>query len=81
MDELGVKITGYFTGSDSKIQEFDGVKRVSYRYLLVAGMDSFVVASDDDYTGTIQMHDLVTFIVNPRVFGGKVFYSRGRLVL
>ena len=80
MDELGVKITGYLSGMDSKVNEFEGVKKCTYRYLVVAGMESYMVTSNEDYNGAVQLQDLVTFKVSPRVFNGKIFYSSGKLV-
>jgi hypothetical protein len=80
MDEMGVKITGYLSGMDSKVSEFDGVKKVVYRYLVVAGMDSYIVTSDVDYNGAIQLQDLVTFKVFPSAFNGKIYYKSGKLV-
>lgn len=81
MDELGVKITGYLAGMEQKTGEYEGVKKVTFRYLLVAGMESFLISSDEDYTGSIVLQDVVTFKVSPRVFGSKIFYSHGRLVV
>lgn len=81
MEELGVKVTGCLAGMEQKTGEYDGIKKVTYRYLLVAGMDSFLISSDEDYAGSVALQDIVTFKVSPRVFGSKLFYSHGRLVV
>ena len=81
MDELGVKVTGYLVGMEEKTGEYDGIKKVTYRYLLVAGMDSFLISSDENYAGSVAIQDIVTFKVSPRIFGQKIFYSRGKLVV
>ena len=81
MDEFGVKVTGYLVGMEQKTGEYDGVKKVTFRYLIVAGMDSFLISSDEDYAGSVALQDIVTFKVTPRVFGSKIFYSHGRLMV
>lgn len=79
MNEMGLKVTGYLAGMEQKTGEYDGIKKTTYRYLLVAGMESFLITSEDDYGGDIALQDVVTFIVSPRVYGQKIFYSRGKL--
>lgn len=76
-EKMGVKIKGVLSGMDEKIGEYDGVKKITYRYLLVAGMSSFLITSDQDYREMLQIGDVVTFEVDVRVYGGKVYYSKG----
>lgn len=76
----GFFVRGTLSGMDEKIGEYDGVRRVTYRYLLVCGMESFLLSSDMDYRGMIQLGDTVTFTVTPRVFGQKVYYTRAGFV-
>lgn len=80
LPEDGFFIKGKLSGMDEKISEYEGVRRVTYRYLIVAGMESFLLSSDLDYRELLQIGETVTFTVTPRVFGQKVYYTRAGIV-
>ena len=81
MEDLGLKITGYLSGMDQKVGEYDGKRKVTYRYLVVCGMESYLINSNENYEGSCVLQDIVTFKVTARVFGGKIFYSNGVLLI
>ena len=80
MEKEGVIINGFLAGTEEKVGEYDGVRKVTYRYLIVSGMESYLVTSDTDYRDKMMIHDMVSFSVVPRVFSGKLFWGKGVLV-
>lgn len=77
----GFVLTGILGGNKRVIKKDYNTKVevTKYQYLLVIGVDSYLITSDVDYSGKIMFGDMVSFRVTPNVYNDKL-YLRGDLV-